>query len=37
MTSRIWTKLPNRRPFEFSVGALPVICTMATSVPGFAS
>ena len=25
MMSRIWTKLPNRRPLEFWVGALPVI------------
>ena len=37
MMSRIWTKLPKRRPLEFWVGALPVICMIATSVPGFAS
>src|SRR5690606_1724234 len=37
MMSRICTKLPKRRPLEFGVGGLSVICSIAVSVPGFLS
>ena len=32
--SRIWTKLPNLRPFEAGVGMFRESCLIAVSVPG---
>ena len=35
MTSRIWTKFPNRKPLEFGVGLFRRSWIIAVSVPGF--